>query len=60
MKKFFLLIVILFCFPFFVQALEIESENAILYNLNDNTILFSKEADEKIPIAINIITIIVE
>ena len=51
MKKFFLLIVILFCFPFFVQALEIESENAILYNLNDNTILFSKEADEKIPIA---------
>ena len=37
--------------PCWINALEIYSQNAILYNLNDDTILFSKEADEKIPIA---------
>ena len=51
MKKFFVLMLILFCFPFGVKALEIQSKNAILYNLNEDTILFSKEAEEKIPIA---------
>ena len=34
-----------------VNALEIQSKNAILYNLNEDTVLFSKEPDEKLPIA---------
>lgn len=51
MKKFFVLMLILFCFPLGVKALEIQSRNAILYNLNEDTILFSKGDQEKIPIA---------
>ena len=37
--------------PCWINALEIYSQNAILYNLNEDTVLFSKEPDEKVPIA---------
>ena len=37
--------------PCWVHALEIQSKNAILYNVNEDTVLFSKEPDEKVPIA---------
>ena len=53
MKKVFfsLFIFLVFLFPLSIKALEIYSENAILYNLNEDTVLFSKEPDEKVPIA---------
>ena len=34
-----------------VNALEISSENAILYNLTDDLVLYTKEEEEQIPIA---------
>lgn len=34
-----------------VNALEISSENAILYNLTDDLVLYTKEEKEQIPIA---------
>ena len=53
MKKIFFSLFIFFVllFPLSIKALEIYSENAILYNLNEDTVLFSKEPDEKVPIA---------
>lgn len=43
----------LFCFPFSVAAFDFEvtSKNAILYNLNDNMILYEKNSQERISIA---------
>ncbi len=55
MKKIYILIFSIFCFllPFSVNALEVEiqSSNMILYNLNDDTIIASKDEDEQISIA---------
>ena len=48
---FFVLLLLTFFLTFPVNALEIQSKNAILYNLNEDTVLFSKEPDEKVPIA---------
>lgn len=43
--------IILFTYIPFVNALEIESSNAILYNLNNNEIIYEKNSSEKIKIA---------
>ncbi len=48
MKK--LLLLLLFI-PLNVFGLEIHSDNALLYNMNDNTVLFEKESEEVIKIA---------
>ena len=50
MKKIILVFILLFSF-ISVQALEINSKNAIMYNLNDNTIIFEKNSEEKVQIA---------
>lgn len=52
--KFFLLIAICFLSSLLItnaQELEIKSQNAILINLNENRILYSKNAQEQVPIA---------
>lgn len=46
----YLLFLIIFI-PFNISALEINSEHAILYNLNDDEVIFEKNADEKTYIA---------
>ena len=42
---------LLLLIPFKVWGLEINSSNAILYNLNDGEVLMEKQADEKVKIA---------
>lgn len=54
MKKIFNLLLIIISFSFVnvcAQDFEISAENVILYNLNDNTILYEKNSDEKVSIA---------
>ncbi len=54
MKKIFLILFFfLFLFPFSVQALEFDlySENAILYNLNEDSVLYEKGSKEEVSIA---------
>ena len=47
-----LLIIIYILLPITsIKALEINSENAILYNMNEDTILYEKNADEKVKVA---------
>lgn len=46
-----LLIFVVFLLNINVKALDINSKNAILYNLNDDEILFEKNSKEKISIA---------
>lgn len=43
--------IILFIFIPFVRAIEIKSNNAILYNLNNNEILYEKNSEQTIKIA---------
>ncbi len=52
MKKIFLILIILF-FPIFCKAenFNLKSNNVLLYNLNDNEILYEKNKDEKVAIA---------
>ncbi len=51
-KVFFKLITIIILFTTMnVQALDIQSNNAILYQTNDNKLLFEKNAEEKVQIA---------
>lgn len=45
----FLLFFFAWCFD--IQALEINSSNAILYNLNNNEVIYEKDSDEVIKIA---------
>lgn len=40
-----------FVFAFDVKALEINSSNAILYNLNNNEVIYEKNSEERIKIA---------
>ena len=47
----YLIIFLFLLIPININALEINSKNAILYNMNDNTILFEKDADTKTYIA---------
>ena len=54
MKKIFkILLLILLFIPFYVKAaaFEIDSKNAILINLKDNTIIYEKNKDEEIKVA---------
>lgn len=55
MKKKFVLSIILFLFSFTlpVQALNLElySKNVLLYNLDEDTVLYSKNSDEEVAIA---------
>ena len=37
--------------PFNINALEINSKNAILYNMNDDLVIYEKDADTKTYIA---------
>lgn len=49
MKK--IIFTFLLLFPFFVSALEIDSKNVILYNLNEDKIIFEKNSNEITSIA---------
>lgn len=54
MKKLSVLLIILFLFitiPVKADEVDIESNNAVLYNLNDNTIVYEKNKDKKVSIA---------
>lgn len=45
------LVFLIFFIPINIEALEINSEHAILYNMNDDIIIFEKNADERTYIA---------
>ena len=53
MKKYFVIFLLFFSFSFLVSAeeLEINSDKAILINLNDDSILFEKNSKEKASVA---------
>lgn len=51
MKYFKYLFFLIILIPFNINALEINSEHAILYNLNDDEVIFEKNADERTYIA---------
>ena len=51
MKYFKYLIFLIVFIPINIKALEINSEHAILYNMNDNSVIFEKNADERTYIA---------
>lgn len=51
MKKILIIFVALFMMIFNVNALEITSEHAVMYNLNDNKIVYEKNKDEITSIA---------
>lgn len=54
MKKIFNLLLIIISFSFinvYAQDFEISAQNVILYNLNDNTILYEKNSEERVSIA---------
>lgn len=38
-------------FPVYAEEISLNSQNAVLYNLNDNRILYEKEKEEKVSIA---------
>lgn len=51
MKKTICLIILLIIFLSPIKALEINSKNAIMYNLNDDMIIYEKDAYDKVSIA---------
>ena len=53
MRKYIFLILFFFCFIFPVQAVDLEtySKNILLYNLDEDSVLYEKGSDEKIAIA---------
>ena len=53
MKKvsIFLLSLFFFIYPVYAEAFSITSENVILYNMNDDNVLYSKNAEEIVEIA---------
>ena len=54
MKKYFYFVIFLllvFINPVYASEISIKSNNAVLYNLNDNRILFEKNKDQKVSIA---------
>lgn len=54
MKKIFNLLLIIISFSFinvYAQDFEISAENVILYNLNDNTVIYEKNSEERVSIA---------
>ena len=51
MKKFFILFISIFSFCISVSAIDINSKYAIVYNLNDNNIIYEKDSNQKSEIA---------
>ena len=54
MKKIFNLLLIIISFSFinvYAQDFEISAQNVILYNLNDNTVIYEKNSEERVSIA---------
>ncbi len=51
MKKILFILVTMFTCMLNIKAIDIKSNNAILYNLNDNSILYEKNINDKISIA---------
>ena len=54
MKKIFNLLLIIISFSFinvYAQEFEISAQNVILYNLNDNSVIYEKNSEEKVSIA---------
>lgn len=51
MKKIILILIMLFISIQSLQAIEINSKNAILYNLNDNNVIYEKNSEEAVQIA---------
>lgn len=53
MKKYLFIFIVLFLFPLNVFCLDLDtySSNVLLYNLNDDEILYEKNSDEKVSIA---------
>lgn len=54
MKKFFYVVLFLLLIsinPVYANEISIKSNNAVLYNLNDNRVLFEKNKDQKVSIA---------
>ena len=50
--KYILLIIIAFTIlPVYADEINLKSSNVIIYNLNDNTILYEKNKDEKVSVA---------
>ena len=54
MNKIKLILIILLFFivsPVYAEELNIKSNNAVLYNLNDNIVIYEKNKDQKVSIA---------
>ena len=52
MKKIFVILILFLGIPFVnADEIDITASNVILYNLNDNSVLFEKNSDEKTSIA---------
>lgn len=51
MKKIAIFIISFIIFIIPIKAIDINSESAIMYNLNDDTIIYEKESYKKLPIA---------
>lgn len=51
MKKIFLSLILFFCLFINVDALELNSKNVVLYNLNENKIIYEENKDELTSIA---------
>lgn len=50
-KKYIIFLLIIFIIPINIFSINIKSEHAILYNLNDNQILYEVKANERVQIA---------
>ena len=51
MKKWFIVLLLLIPINVFALDLDITSSNAVMYNLNDNEIIYEKNKDEEVSIA---------
>ena len=51
MKKYLLFLILLVIIPFNIYAMDIKSEHVILYNLNDDQILYEVKANDQVQIA---------
>lgn len=51
MKKVIFVLILYLTFINSVMAIEVKSNNVIMYNLNDNSIIYEKNSNEKVSIA---------
>ena len=51
MKKFFVFIILFLLFSLNIKAIDVNSKYAIVYNLNDDNIIYEKNSNEKSSIA---------